>query len=350
MALLFADGFESFGTTAGSVSGLGNKYTAGANHNSDTLITGRYGGLAYYPRHNTSGAGTNFDAALGADFASVVVGFAVRLAALPTSTRRLIEFVSTGSVVEAGIAITTTGQLIVYNSSISTIRATSSSSNLFTLNKWHYLEVKITINNSGSWTLQLDDAAVSMSADTGDTQATNANCNVVRFLGQSTTTNLNSEVHFDDVYVLSTTGAPDDFLGPQHIYTTFPNATGDDADFTPSAGDNYEAVDDNPHDTDTTYVEDDTLDQKDLYNWGSVSISTAINAVILYAIARRTDVTSFSFIAVASSDSTEADGATQTVNTATYGPFYGVFLVDPDTTSAWTDTGINAAQFGYKVG
>jgi hypothetical protein len=121
-------------------------------------------------------------------------------------------------------------------------------------------------------------------------------------------------------------------------------------DFTPSTGNNWEQVDDNGNDGDTSYVESSTTGHKDLYNFGSLGTFANINAVVDYAIAKKTDVSSFTIIPVAKSNGVEADATGILVNDTSYLAYGGVYLTDPDTTAAWTDTAVSAAQFGYKVG
>jgi hypothetical protein len=261
-----------------------------------------------------------------------------------------MAFHSGTSTPECGVAVMPDGGIRVFRGDYSVSIQDSTSSGLVQPNKWYYLEFKATISNSGSFDVYLDGVQVAFASNSGDTQSTNPNCTSVLLRGRSNDLGYLDNVQHDDFYCLTTTGAPDDFLGPQHVKTIFPDATGDSAQFTPTSGDNYANVDDNGNDGDTTYVESSTTGHKDLYNFGSVGTFANINAAVVYGIAKKTDVSSFTFIAVAKSTGVEADGASQLVDTTSYDGFGSVFLVDPNTSAAWTDTAINAAQFGYKVG
>jgi hypothetical protein len=361
MALLFVDGFESFGSAPGSVTGLTNKWQGlGSSHTNDTIITGRFSGLALHPRvtSNTS----NWTATpYFTQVADLVAGVAVRIAVesdgtwIPTTSfKEVMTFCSgTGGSTtgEVGVAVSGTGRIRVFRGDPGTSIQDSTSTGLIQPNKWYYLELKANIANSGSFDVYLDGVQVAFSSNSGDTQNSVAGATHVRLRGETGQGVAETiPIHFDDFYCLNTTGSPTDFLGPQHVKTIFPNAAGDVDDFTPSTGNNFEQVDDNGNDGDTTYVESSTTGHKDLYNFGSVGTFANINAVVDYAIAKKTDVSSFTIIPVAKSGGDESDATSLLVNDTSYLAYGGVYLTDPDTAAAWTDTAVNAAQFGYKVG
>jgi hypothetical protein len=359
MALLFVDGFDSFGTTDGAVaSGVTNKWQfLSTVHDDDRLVTGRYGeGMALRPRY--TGNGSNYTATpFFTATATIVAGVAFRIPfesdgdwIQGSDWKEVMSFGSGTGTAECGIAVGSAGQIRVWRGSPSTSIQDSTSSGLVKPNRWHYLEFKATIDNAGSFDVYLDGVQVAFASNSGDTQNSQPNGTHVRLKGRTNQSVVDIlDIHYDDFYCLDTTGSPNDFLGPQHVRTIFPNAVGDVADFTSSGGDNYAAVDDNGHDTDSTYVESSTTGHQDLYSFENITGGT-INAAVVYAIAKRTDVSSFDIVLSVESNSVGADSAAVLVNSASYIVAGGVFLVDPNTTAAWTDSGINAAQFGYKVG
>lgn len=350
MALIFVDGFESFGTTAAAAPvGLFNKWgPISGDHDSDTIQVGRFNdGFCLRPSSNEN----TFNATVTPIFAqatTVVAGVAFRIDALPAGGqfRDLISF-DTTSGTECGVAVTSTGALRVYRSSPST-NIEESSSGLIVADTWYYLEFKATIANSGSYDVHLDGVQVVDGA--GDTQTSNAWCDRVRLIGRSTTSGNTTQPDFDDFYCLDTTGSPSDFLGPRHVYTLFPTGAGDDTDLTPNTGANYAAVDDNGIDSDTTYIESSVEDAQDLYQFQDTTLALDITAVVVYGIAKKTDITSFDFIAMAKSGGIEGAADPALVDSQTYHAVAGVLLVDPDTASPWDAAGISAAQFGLKVG
>jgi hypothetical protein len=346
MALIFIDGFESFGTTPGNApTGLTNKWLEVGNHSNDTIIAGRYDGIALRPSGN-SGTAAYTQVPAFTQTQTLVAGVAFRIETLPSSGFRTLLIFNSGSN-ECGVAVGSSGELRMFRSTSTMLE--DSSAGLIDPNKWYYLEAKVVIANSGSWDVHLD--GVQVLADSGDTQAINAFATTVRLEGRNTSSQT-QWVHYDDFYVLDTSGSVNnDLLGPRHIVTLFPTAVGDSDDFTPTSGDNYTNVDDIGHDTDTSVVESSTTDDKDLYGFGDVPAGTnGIDAVAVYGIVRKTDVTAFDFIPIAKSEGVEGDGATVLVNSETYHAAAGIFDEDPDSSSPWTESGVNAAQFGFKVG
>lgn len=349
MALIFADGFESFGTTPGAAPvGLTNKWGNNnvGDHDFDTIIAGRFDGFALRPSSDSS----TFNATVTPLFPTtqtLVAGVAFRVESLPSSGNfRDIMTFDSGSGTEVGVAVNNSGGVRVFRLQ-NTTNIEESATGLIEPNKWYYLEMKATIANSGSYEVRLD--GVDVVSGTGDTQQTNPFADRVRLVGRNTSS-ATVWPNYDDFYVLDTTGTPNDFLGPRHIYTIFPTAAGDSTQWTPNTGNNFEAVDDNGHDTDTSYIASTTQDQKDLYQFGNVSGAADITAAVVYGIVRKTDVSAFDFIGVAKSNGVEAQGSGQLVESTTYHSRPGIFLTDPDSSAAWTESGINAAQFGLKVG
>lgn len=359
MAILFVDGFESFGSAPGAASGLGNKWVANGTHPNDTVVAGRFDGLALRPANDGSASFNATDTPIfptSVQTNSCLCGFAFQFESMPAAAtfRPIVSFESSSGT-EVGVAVGETGDIRVYRSDPTTNIQTSTSTGLVIEDEWHYLEFKATIANNptGTFDVYLDGVQVAFAANTGDTLASVATIRQVRLYGRTTSSSnsQNRYVLFDDFYCLSLAVAPNDFLGPRHVYTLFPTAAGDDEELTPSTGDNYAAVDDNGIDSDTSYVESSVDDAQDLYQFGDLPAEVLdIQAVVVYSIAKRTDVSSFDVIALAKSGGIEDEAAPFLVDSTSYIGAGGVILVDPDTTSAWTLSGVNAAQFGLKVG
>jgi hypothetical protein len=360
MALLFVDGFEPYGTSAGSAPvGRANKWSGPStgDHDSTTIIAGRFDGFAIRPSSNDSNFCHLPTPRDWGQLTDLVCGVAFRIETMPSNYRELIMFRSNTSADEVGVAVLSTGALRVFRQTADTggggVALEDTATGLIEANKWYYLEFKAHIANSpnGSYVLHLDGAEVAEATGV-DTQTSQAWADHVRLVGrQQSGSNNSTFVAYDDFYFLSGTGSPTDFLGPRHVYTIFPTAAGDDAEFTPSAGNNHEAVDDNGHDTDSTYIESNVENGQDLYQFGNLPTGvTDVEAVVVYGIVRKTDVSSFDFIGMAKSNGTEESASSFFVDTQSYIAAPGVFLTDPDTDAAWTEAGINAAQFGLKVG
>lgn len=219
----------------------------------------------------------------------------------------------------------------------------TSAPGVFPASAWTYIEVKVTVDDSaGAVDVQVNGTNV-LSLTGLDNQQTGNNY-ITRY---GLATGL-----YDDHYLADTSGpAPgNDFLGDVKVETLYPNAAGDSADFTPSAGSNYQNVDEpQTNDGDTTYNESSTTGDIDLFNLDSlVTTSGTVFAVQQHMAARKTDGVVREVRHKLKSGSTTVDGATVGLGTS-YQQFHGdIEELDPDTAAAWTISGVNALQIGYE--
>jgi hypothetical protein len=121
---------------------------------------------------------------------------------------------------------------------------------------------------------------------------------------------------------------------------------GSDADST----DNYLHVDEDPHDSDTSYVETDTATNRDSYTMDNYTLPTgfSVAAVIPMAIAKKVDAGGAVNIQLFTRESaTDADSATKTLGTD-----YQLHN-DRQTTKPsggnWDQTSINAVEVGVEA-
>ena len=124
---------------------------------------------------------------------------------------------------------------------------------------------------------------------------------------------------------------------------------GDVTQFTPSSGANYTCVNENPPDDDASYVEASASGTKDLYTYSSVTGGGAIHGVQIFTEARATDAGSVSLKTLAKSNGVESDDAGQAVATMGYLTYRRIMETDPSG-NPWTQTSLNAAQFGVGIG
>lgn len=211
------------------------------------------------------------------------------------------------------------------------------------LDAWVYIEFKVVTHDStGSYELRKNGVSI-LSGSGVDTKNGSGGGS-----GYHATVRMHSAaslMKFDDVYIDDSA-----FHGDRKVITIFPNAAGDDADFTPSSGSNYQAVDDVPHDGDTSYVESATTDHQDLYGVPTPSPILGVDGVQHNVVCRKTDATDFDIKPVCKSGATESVDSAQVVDSTTYTTKRRILENDPDTASAWDAAGIGAAQFGYRVG
>ncbi len=156
----------------------------------------------------------------------------------------------------------------------------------------------------------------------------------------------------DDLYILNGLGGSptDDYLGIVRIDAFEPNGNGVDTDFDSSTGGaNYTHVNSDTPD-DGSWNESNTLNDRDLHTMGVSAISGTIFAIqpVLYAIATDAGGVSVDIISEKSGGAGEQSAGIRTLSTNNQFE-YKVFDNDPDDDTTWTNTKIDATDFGYKV-
>lgn len=222
---------------------------------------------------------------------------------------------------------------------------------LYTPSTWFLFEFRLKIDNSaGVFTLKVDGV---VDADfTGDTQP--GADTTIDNLYLTVSHSLNGcDSYFDDIAINDTNGSVDNsWCGDGYIlFEQKPTAAGDVTQLTPSAGDNWAAVDEIPHDSDITYVESGTADQYDLYNVANTTIpdGSTISRVRVQAIAKDTVADGGKIKLGVKTNGNEywSDDIALTTNyTAENGTEY---TTNPNTSAAWTKEELNNLQVGAKV-
>lgn len=333
MTMLVIEGMEGYGTS-GAATTLPTKHTGSTT--SIDIVAGEHGGFALEFIATADnlfiGIPNTTEIVFGFNFKMAVIGF-----------ERLI-FTREGGTNNVGIVVNADGSLRIERTATT---LSTSATGVVTNDIWHYIELKVKIDNStGSYDLTVDGVSVTSGSGVDTQNSTNAWTDEILFRGRATTT-----VQIDDFYILDTaSGTHNDFLGAQVVISGFPD--GDDtANFTRSAGSsNYLLVDDDPHDTDTTYVESGTSTTKDLYDYATIGTLTDIKCVQVSTFVRETDGSDFTLITPVKSNTTESDDSSQAIAGTTFESLTRLLELDPDTSAAWTDTNIDAAKFGIKVG
>ena len=344
MAVRWIEGFETFGSSGATGSALEGELQKKYDEASTLtgvdakLSAGRGSGLALeWGDENVH----YFRKALDAQ-ATWVIGFAIKLPATLSFTGTWLEILDGGSV------------QIALKRSVSTLQILRGTTVLDSCSiqagVWYYVEVKVTINDTtGSYEVRLNGVNV-MSGSNVDTQQTaNATADGFKFYGDTYAT-----VLLDDLYVLDGTGSTNnDFLGDMKVSAILPNGdVSGESDFTRSGGTpNYENVDENPSDDDASYVESGTSNDRDLYDYENIDAGvTGIKGVQINTQARVTDAQSQTLITSCKSNTTVSEDSGESIGSTTYNTSYRVMEQDPDTSAAWTASGLNAASFGVKVG
>lgn len=213
---------------------------------------------------------------------------------------------------------------------------------------WHHYALKIRVHAStGELTLKVDD--VEWATFTGNTQGhTNQTTAGLTLLGA---------VRYWDHYTVNDDSGADNFTGwrpyPFHAQIMLPNGAGNTTQFTPSAGANYQNVDDINVDLDTTYNASSTNTQRDDYALADVAeaITGTVEGVYVRALARKTDAGSRQLSAGIYTNAVAYDGPASEppVSVYTGGEIRNFWGKNPNTLTNFTTGEISALQASVKV-
>lgn len=319
------DGFDYYNTNAIGASKW-NTFSAGA------FGTGRFGGQSMVMNSGNS-AVKNISATQ-----TLICAFALRVSTAFAATT-VLQFIDS-TTVQVDLRFNSSGNLIVTRNG--TTLATGSTA--MVIDTWHHIQIKVKIDNTtGTYEVKLDGVA-EISGTGADTQDTgNASADSVKF------TSTNSQVSIDDVVIMDTTGSQNNNLpGECKITTVRPDGNGNVNNFTPSAGSNYQCVDETIENGDTDYVYSSTANDIDLYTIGNTTLSGTVMAVQNNLVARKDDAGTRQIASVCRRSSTNYVGATKTL-TSSYTNESELYELDPSTSAAWTQSGLDAMEMGAQV-
>jgi len=335
MTLLWCDGFRR--------SPNGVYEAVGFNSNSNSAA-GRDNGIDSYGLSMDSGISGVTKVVPAAQ--TMIAGVAYYLW---VDTRGVMSFAG-GGVTHLTLQVTSAMQVQVLRAG--TVLATSAPISA-SGNEWAYLEMKAKIDDA-TGTIEVRNYGVPIitlsGVDTrnGGTAAVTDRVSLLT-IGHSPSTK------YDDFYICDTNGAVNnDFLATTttnpRVFDLFPNGNGDSVDFTPNTGTNWQAVDDDGSDNDSTYVGGDTVGNKDLYTLNDLAgISGDILGVVQWASWRKDQDTPRSVALVLKSGGVESNGPSVLL-TKTYTPSSRALETDPATGAAFSNlAAINAIQIGQKV-
>lgn len=233
------------------------------------------------------------------------------------------------------------------------------SSETFNVNadQWYYIEVKHRIHGtSGVGQMRIDEQLVySYSGDTHTAPNVFPPYNIT-FCQLALTGNYQETLYsmeVDDIYIADTSGAEcNDFLGDIRIDAIHPNGAGNYAQLTPSAGNNYECVDEEAINI-SDYVEGANTGDKDSYSYESVPTDlddTGIIGLQIRNFAQRTatadNIKIDPFIRIGSTDYSQTAQDLPDL----FGEVRGdIVFDDPSDSNPWTQAKINACEFGMEI-
>lgn len=355
MTLLFCDGFDLDDSLAAATTKWGNSSAGGGGFNFSggmSFITGRTGTGKAMTLNFSGFSGTTFspwlEFGMVASTATFFIGFAYLFTA---GDARFLYPVDSAGGVQLELSLNGVLQPQVKLGNGGTLLCTSSVA--ITTNVWTYIELGVVINAvTGSITLKQN--GVTTATFSGNTRST-ANTNVqFIYLGNvngGTTAGANHS--FDDFYLCNASGAVNNtFLGDIRVFGILPNAVGTNTVWTRVGGaaSNWQSVNEHPPDGDTTAVQSSTINQIDTYNYTDLPSNTSsVIAVASYFSSRKNDAGARVITTRVRSAGTEADAPGPVSLNLSYTMTGQVMEVNPVSTSAWTVSDVNNAEFGPRL-
>jgi hypothetical protein len=338
MTLLFCDSFDMTGTTAN----LLQKWTTADASWTLNPTGGRFGGGCI---QNTGGAAgkTIVSPTIVSPAQQFCSGFYLKASAAPAALSAVALYIQSGGNYMS-IALTPTGFAAYYDASLGTLRITSTIN--VCDNNWHWIEFKSDgFNNNGN--LYVDNVAQG-----GTVSINNYTPNNVTFQSVAgITLSFDDLVHYD-----SNAGAPtmSGFpMGARQITVLHPVSDGIVQFATIVGGDgvhHYASINENPPDGNTSYVEDGTVGNQDLFTMGTYTTTATggITSIVCNAYLENAFGGTINLEGIVKSGAAAQFNATPQATPLVYRTLQWSIPTDPNTSASWTVAGVNAAQWGYK--
>jgi len=231
---------------------------------------------------------------------------------------------------------------------------TAEGSTTISTDTWYRLEVYLDVDDtSGRCTVKING---STEIDyTGDTQSGPLSAYLNRiYLGASSSGNA---AYFDDIAVNDTTGSSNNsWIGDHEVVLIKPNGNGNSSQFMGSDGnqtDNYLLVDEVPNDGDTTYVYSSTASYVDLYALSSLGFppepTKYVVALVPFIVGKSVSSGSGK-VRIRSGTTEDTSDSSYAFPNTVYRSFMGdIYETDPNTSSAWTVSAVEALQAGPEM-
>jgi hypothetical protein len=339
MTTLWADSFED--TTAAN---LAYDYS---NINSIDIVSGRREGTY---AASQSGNNAGFKRRLASSIETIFVSFAFK----PINNQPEGTFfrVMENDVYHVSLAQDRNGRLTVYRGDPKLLTGTllgTSADTVLTVNQWRWLQIKIVIHDS-TGSVEIRDASGAVLLDLTNQDTRNGGTSgVIDSVYMGCPSGTAQWGQYDDLHIWDANGSVcNTWTNDTRIDHLLPDGAGDSTQWTPSAGSNYECVNEAAVST-TEYVSSSTAAHKDLYAMSALPHTPAnIFSVLTRAVATKDDAGARGVKLLLKSGTTTSTGATNTLELSAWLAFSAVAEADPNTSSAWTASGVNAAQVGVE--
>jgi hypothetical protein len=279
---------------------------------------------------------------LGANYTTIYFGIAFKQVQAGTPAAAtgepLMRFKDESSVAQINICVTAAFALNVYRG---TTLLGSTSDGVIEYNQWAYLEGKITIDNAaGEVTLKIGGTQV-LSLTSQDTKA--GSDYIRKLMINAIYSDLT--VYWDDLYV-------DDsqFNGDCQVKTFMPDSDSvTHTDFERSTGSNdYECVDETIANDDTDYIKSSTSGHISTFGITTGSLNTVKGIQVVNRV-RTTSAGVRKIKSIVRSNGADYQGSESAALSGTYLCDNDRWDTDPDDSNPWTQTKLEAAEFGLEI-
>ena len=330
MALLFYDGFD----WTSDIADITRKWNS-AN------LTGCYVGTAY-GRFGSKGLSLYYNRYIQKnidDKSTVYLGLATYTGSGDISVSTSYPFIDFMNGANSHVALCFVSPTVArfYNNHATQIGTDITVPNI--QGRWVYIEIKATISDTvGEIILKINGIEYYNGTNLDTRNGTPTTINSIRIATVYATS-----PNIDDAYI-------DDsqFHGDVRVRTIYPDANGSENDLTPSAGSNYQNVDDpGDPDDDSTYNSGSTVGDRDLYGVTAPTLAT-VKAVAVSPHIRKDDAGTRKIKNVVRSGGTNYLGSELEVDSS-YGVKQSIWELDPADSTAWSKTKIDNAEFGLEI-
>ena len=217
---------------------------------------------------------------------------------------------------------------------------------------WHHIEVEyVAHGTTGTVKTWVDGVAdINFTGDTSDAASGDVTALRGMFLAGCSSNTGGVTVHMDDFLVWDDASGFSGRLSDQHrIRSVVPTANGDTNNFSPSAGSNYQNVDDTTSDDDTTYNSSTASGDIDLYQVAMNFNPQVIYAVQAEVVTRKTDLRAITARTKLKKGSSTQNGTTTDIYNGMDTPSRILQDKDPTDSTTWTRSKIhNQVQVGVE--
>ena len=277
--------------------------------------------------------------------------FATKLTGNPSALSVFAGFRDSGDLNIGSLSITPSGEWQLNGGASST---TTTSGAAVTSNVWKWWIMKVVVADGTAGSIELrDSTGATIASITGIDTKPGTPANADRWIISTGSINQSGITGYvTDLHIWDGSGSIcNTWTNETQIDTLLPNAAGDSSQWTPSAGANYECVDEAQYST-TDYVSTSGANTgyKDLYGMTNLSVNPVnIYSIMATAVGEKQNAGLGSIKLLCKSGSTTSTGSAKAYSAGSITRVAQVFEADPNTSAAWTQSGINAMQTGIEV-